>query len=919
MAVNGHEVQRRMEAACEKFSVSNFQLYSDKLRQWKDEVVSHPLITNSDQVDIHWAIMQLILDVAQHPVDAMTDRVINNDGKLIEFPLGIDEPEAGRNIALIESLLTTNVIQDKSRSQSDELSDWSDEDCSSSEENIPEIIADADEMCLSNIFTLSRKFSLSLRPPEKESHYTELLCGDSEKWFQETTQNNWWSQDGLQTAANSSFSSADFAQGWNKYLDSLSLGFIADKDLSTTSEFVLVREIIWMLISPAKKCKFFRIEDNSVALNSNISTTSCSLPIIQSFLGKITTSLSHLLELKAFVESVREAKTNSIPISYEIYSSCLLEHIHALERFALDAETKLMDQNDAMTSLAFIEALQENHLRITDSLHKIHQDVLIHDWAKTPNYVLSTVLIAKLWQRLEYPLLPVENNLTVSLLVPLLRSFLCVFDSWWSLGRLHDYTDEFPLTLWGDEREFIPDHQEMVRKCPLIRFLEDHCKDSHVLLTHLNSMNRTNILNELISPGRGSYEQFLEDFLKPFKFPARITEETQTESPAPTNEYYCELMELLQLEEQSKEEHRRQQDETLTSWGIFTQFQGSYTNFTLPFLELILKSLNRVIAPRIETVHNRVAKIFLEEYNIVNHFRNIHWVLLLESPAMYDFFTDVFMVIETDYNNLSSHQLTAKLEACLNAVHPQMDSLFTVEVDPHYYKTELDTILDCLTKLRIEYNFHAAEGVLDFNSTPIYNRTFQFLLQIKWALWLLENLKLGKNYNDNLSCVKFFREPNVLDFSIRRMGILRFWMLSSIKNIHSYLMHNVVEGETMQLEKNVKKCTSVAKIQRCHASFLATIESKCFLADRQRELRATLQEFLHFVLVFRDVWAQLQDLSESDYRLELKESKNILLEIRVDQLEETYSNIHHCLTEKLQQETRDNNDAHGELEPLGLT
>lgn len=911
LAVNGHEVQRRMEAAGEKFAVSNFPLYSDKLRLWKDEVVNHPLITNSDQVDIHWAILQLILDVAQHPVDAMTDRVIRNDGKLIEFPQGIDEPEADRNNALIESLLTTNVIEDKSRTQSDELSDWSDEDCSYSDENIPEIIADEDETNASHNFTLSRKFSLSLRPPEKESHYTELLCGDSEKWFQETTQNNWWSQIGSQATANSSFSSADFAHGWNKYLDTLSLGLIADKNLSTTSEYVLIREIIWMLISPAKKCKFFRVENNCVALNSNVSTTSCSLPIIQSFLGKIIGSLSHLLELKAFVESVRGANANSIAVCYEIYSGCLLEHIHALEKFALDVETRLMEQNDAMTSLAFIEALQENHLRIIDSLHMIHKDALIEDWTKKPNYVLYAVLMAKLWQRLEYPLLPMENNLTISLLVPLLRSFLCVFDSWWSLGRLHDYTDEFPLTVWGEERVFTSDHQELVDKCPLIRFLVDHCKESHVLLTHLNSMNRTNILNELSSPIRGSYEEFLGDFLKPFKVPARITEETQTESPAPTNEYYCELMELLQLEEQTKNEHRKQQQkESLTSWEMFAQFQGNYTNFTLPFLELMLKSLDQIIAPRIETVHNRVAKIFLEEYKIVNHFRNTHWVLLLESPAMYDFFTDVFMVIETNYNNLSSHQLTAKLEACLNAVHPQMDSLFTVEVDPHYYKTELDTILDCLTKLRIEYNFHAA-GVLDFNSTPIYNKAFQFLLQIKWALWLLENLKLAGNHNNNLTCAKFFREPNVLDFSIRRMGILRFWMLSSIKNIHSYLMHNVVEGETLQLEKSVKKCTSIAKIQRCHGNFLATIESKCFLAEGQRELMATLQEFLHFILVFRDVWQQLQDLAERDYRLESKESKKILMEIRVDQLEETYSNIHHLLTEKLQEQTRDNIDAHG--------
>lgn len=914
LAINGHEVQRRLDGVCEKFAVSNYQPCADQLRHWMDEITKHPFVTSSDQVDIHWGVLQLILDIAQNPVDAMTERVIRNKGKLIDFPVGIDEDPDGEKNALIDSLIDINISVAKPETYSDELSDWSDDDSS---DTLP-MTSENERGDEEDLQVVSVKLPLDFKIPSKELHYKEVIETDSAKWLQETTQNPWWFASSSRAPTNSSFNVADFAQEWNRYLDSLSLGFIiSDRDFSTTSEYILIREIIWMIIAPPEECKFFRVVNSKVSLNNKVTTTSCSLPIIQSFLNSLTVSLSKLLELNAFIKATQTEGTSSPPVVYQIYTRCLLYHIHELEELAQGVELKLMDQNDAMTSLAFIDSL-EKHLRIIDTLHQIHGEVIVPNWRDSPVYCSSAYLLAKLWTKLEYPLHPLETHLTISILIPSLQAFFTIFDSWWSLGKIHDYSNEFLITEWGEERTFSDTTcNELITKCVLINFLVDRCKDSSVVLAHLSSMGRTHILNEVTRP-LSTYDEVVDDFLRPFRPPPRITEETQTESPAPTNEYYCELMELLQLEEQMKSDNSRAQSAMLTSLEIFELFHETQTeNWNLPFLDLLLKSLQRVIDPRINFLQHRVAKIFLDEFKIVNHFRNVHWVLLLESPAMYDFYTDLFVAIETEYNNLSAYQLTAKLEACLQAVHPQLESLFTVEIDQHYYKTDMDTILDCLTKLRIEYNFQAAEGVIDFNASPVYNRTFQFLLQIKWAIWLLENLRYGKNFVR----VKFFKHPSVLDFSIRRLGILRYWLLSSTKTIHSYLMHDVVESETAQLEKNLRNCTSIARIQKCHENFLKSIEWKCFLKEEQRELHSALQEFLNFILIFRDYWTQLQGIADTDCYLENTESKKMLLEIKIDQLEQTYSNIHHCLAEKLKKESDGNVDGHhGELKrDLGIS
>lgn len=915
LSINGHDVLRRMEGVCEKFAVCNYPLYSEQLRHWQNEITKHPLIASSDQVDLHFAIMQLLLDVARKPVDAMTSRVIRNNGKLIEFPVAIDEKESPEHTALMQSLIDIDqeVEENSYQPNSDELSDWSDSEADDQTLN-GEImgITGVKDMTLPVALKPSIEPPVGIRPPERERNYTVMNCTNVESWLTATVQNGWWFQKDSKAQANSEFQTANFANGWNKYLDSLSMGFVADKDLSTTSEYILMREIIWMLVAPSENCKFFRITNHTIELNTNVTVASCSLPINQAFLSKITQSMTHLWELREFTESLHSysiASNRPVQMVLEIYSACVLQHIQALDKYVLDIEMRLVEQNDCLTSLAFIADLSENHLRVIDSLHQIHSDIVDKDWRQKDNHITAALLLAKLWNKLDYPLEPMENNLTLSIILPCLESFLVVFDSWWSLGQLHDYAGEFPISEWGEIRDFPQELRETLLNCPLIRFLREYCRESHVILNQLTSMHRICLLGEITTTQRSSYQEFLTNFLKPFNSPPRQSEQTQTESAPPACEYYCELMELLMLEGQVQQESVREEQETHTSKEIFEMLEKGNINLSFPYLELIIRSLREGLGPRIETTQHKVARIFLDEFKIVNHFRNVNFVLLLQSPAMYDFYTELFVDIETNYNNLSSYQLTAKLDACLQAVHPQMESMFTVEMSPHYYKTELDTILDCLTKMRVEYNFQAGEGVIDFNTTTVYNNVFSLLLQIKWGLWLLENLK----YGDNQVRVKFFKEPNMLDFSIRQLGILRFWLLSSVKYIHSYLAHTVIECETSKLERCLENCTSIVMIQKGYDRFLAVIEEKCFLGERQKELQAVLQEFLHFILIFRDYWHELQEIAEQDSQLERKESMRALLDIKIDQLEKTYSNIHQCLIEKLHKESQEQPEGHGEL------
>lgn len=899
VTVNSHEVKSRMLGVCEKFQVSNYPQYSSKLQQWQEAFVGHPVWNDHEQVEIQYGILEFLLEIARCPVDAITQKVIQNKGKLIEFPeVPVDGLENTGKLSPEDwkQLLGANESSLVSQDSDDELSDWSDTESPISEAN--NCVMQEDAIQNANIV---RPIVLpGAKPPEKDRHFQVFDAADSEQWLRENIQADWWLKQNYKTISHSDFKESNFAVKWNEFLDTVSLGMAHEKTLSTTTEYILLREIIWMFLVPTKVCKFFKFDDGRVQLIAGVSVTSCSMHVIQSFLDKVTVSMTNLRELKGFIERVK-ASQRPLPLTVDIYCSCLENLIFPFERHLTEIESQLMARNDSSTCLKFLEELNP-FLSYLESIYGIHKDVTC-DWTETPNFIIAGYLLAGLFEKLESPINSQENTLVIAILVPCLESYLKITDSWWSLGRLHDYRDEFLCLDGGVSRNF--EQYQLgadIVKCPLLQYLLNYCQESSTILNHLNELDRVSLLSELMCDG--TFDQFRDKFLHPFRDQLKVSEETQTEA-GPSNDCYCELMERLLLDEQmSREEDVRvsQSKRHLdSSREIYDMFQTHTNNFLLPFRQLLIGSLASVLQPKVQRAHQLIAKIYMDEFDIVKQFQNVQAVILLESPAMFDFYTDLFVAIEEDFSSLSSYSLTTKLETCLTGL--RMDALFTAEFDRLYFRTGLDTILDTLDRLKIEYNFNA--GCVDFGSTPIYGRAFTFLLKIKWAVWVLESLQFSSNF----SRLKCFHQPNMLDFTIRQMGILKFWLLTTVKSIHGYLMNQVLQVEGEEFQRTLKACISVNQIKECHRIFVESIERKCFL-DVESALRLVINELLHFVLIFRDFWASLNETCDQDYGLELEESKEMLEKINVRHLEHTYGNIHSCLVLQLTKAVETRNEIH---------
>lgn len=101
-------------------------------------------------------------------------------------------------------------------------------------------------------------------------------CSQSEEWLHENIQKNWWSNNNYTNPINSSHASANFCNFWNHHLSLVSNNYIKIENISTISEYCLIREILWMFLNPCD-CKVFKIVGEEIVINSNVSLNSTTV------------------------------------------------------------------------------------------------------------------------------------------------------------------------------------------------------------------------------------------------------------------------------------------------------------------------------------------------------------------------------------------------------------------------------------------------------------------------------------------------------------------------------------------------------------------------------------------------------------------------------------------------------------------
>lgn len=177
-------------------------------------------------------------------------------------------------------------------------------------------------------------------------------------------------------------------------------------------------------------------------------------------------------------------------------------------------------------------------------------------------------------------------------------------------------------------------------------------------------------------------------------------------------------------------------------------------------------------------------------------------------------------------------------------------------------------MIDAVDELKITYevnkqlqNIITEKNLVDYNEGKFKSHrlpatikklflsylVFRFLLKVKWGLWTLENLQFQRKYKTRPP----YAALKMIDFLMRRLEQLRFWMLYAMQCLHFYLTSHVLQSMGMKLDEKIMNCTTLSEMRTVHDSFIETVCSHCFLKPSKNNIKFGIGQVRNFVDIYK--------------------------------------------------------------------
>lgn len=242
--------------------------------------------------------------------------------------------------------------------------------------------------------------------------------------------------------------------------------------------------------------------------------------------------------------------------------------------------------------------------------------------------------------------------------------------------------------------------------------------------------------------------------------------------------------------------------------------------------------------------------------------------------------------------------LTVKLDGIISLKYPKMKNLFSIQFDGGNANEKIP--LEAINDLTLNYVVRESiRDVIHDDALEKYNDVFRFLLQIKWAIWTLENLR----FPITAKRCKPYMMLTIVNLTFKRLALMRNWLIYSIQCIHSHLMSFVIQSMGEQLSRKMERVECLREIIELHDSYIQTIHSHCFRKRSDKNLRKGIEQLLHMVVVLSDEWNNMAALDEHGDAVDGDDGFSIKDAVeQVDVIETTYINCHSFIAESLSKE-----------------
>ncbi|XP_054269770.1 gamma-tubulin complex component 5 [Macrosteles quadrilineatus] len=277
-----------------------------------------------------------------------------------------------------------------------------------------------------------------------------------------------------------------------------------------------------------------------------------------------------------------------------------------------------------------------------------------------------------------------------------------------------------------------------------------------------------------------------------------------------------------------------------------------------------LMSIHSVLERQLSLVESRhksasslVTDTLLTEHNLCKHLTVLRTVYFMENGNLaQSFYSYLFKEIEAGtWNN--SISLNAQLKVCVEEYFPGFENYFTVQIETSCRDKSSNALVHhIIPAISLAYRVDwPVSLVISEASIASYNKVFRFLLHLKYAFWTLHNTRFS----------------DLTDSShplwVRRLHVLKTWMLHSTNTLHSYFMGLVLRSYSTHLEESVLSADSLQVIVQAHNKFLDEVKIHC-LQDKTNYLENFIKRLLKLCSMLAELW-ELEVVGGGDLEAEL--------------------------------------------------
>ena len=288
-----------------------------------------------------------------------------------------------------------------------------------------------------------------------------------------------------------------------------------------------------------------------------------------------------------------------------------------------------------------------------------------------------------------------------------------------------------------------------------------------------------------------------------------------------------------------------------------------------PFSEIFKSSLQSLIDARYSQASNALLGLLKDEIRFMHHFGIIKNFFLMEAgDVMSSFYSEIFTKIRRKEFWQSTSYLTSVLHDALQLRFPSLVDRLTagIKSDARGISTNVASVQSAAS-IYLHYEMDWPLTIIfDSKAEEKYNAIFSFLLQVKRAVWSLEQLRIAELWRGDArdDTQDDFATPEAIRTTLesqqpatavrQKMYVLRVKLLHFVQSFHVYIMTRILHSSGLEFKAQVSEAKDFDEIVTIHLDFLEKVYDRCLLSPKVGFAKEAITRILNLCLNFQSNW-----------------------------------------------------------------